>query len=121
MSEPTPAPAAAAEASPETRSSWRDLPLEQQIDSWETAVPGSAARMLRQVEADYEHRRWLDRVEVRFRMFGALLGGTGIIGVFWLTKHLVDHDAPAFAAGVFGASVAAFAGLVLRSDRRRGQ
>jgi hypothetical protein len=76
--------------------------------------------MLRQVEADYEHRRWLDRVEVRFRMFGAVLGGTGITGVFWLTKHLVDHDAPAFAAGVFGASVAAFAGLVLRADRRRG-
>ncbi|QQM41808.1 hypothetical protein [Streptomyces liliifuscus] len=62
MSEPTPPPAPSPtappgaspgpEATPETRRSWRDLPVEQQIDSWETAVPGSAERMLRQVEAD---------------------------------------------------------------------
>ncbi|MDO0934277.1 hypothetical protein QQY66_22255 [Streptomyces sp. DG2A-72] len=110
---PTPGPGPAGES----RSSWQDLPLDQQAASWEAAVPGSAERMLRQIEADYEHRRWMDRVEVRFRIFGAVLAGTGITGVFWLTKYLVDHDAPGFAAGVFGASIAAFAGLVLRRDR----
>lgn len=116
MSEPMPAPEPEAA---ESRSSWQDLPVEQQVAAWETAVQGSAERMLRQVEADYEHRRWMDRVEVRFRIFGAVLGSTGITGVFWLTKYLVDSDAPAYAAGVFGASIAAFVGLVFRSAHRK--
>lgn len=67
---------------------------------------------------DCKRRRWLDRVEAGFRVFGAVLAVTGITGVFGLTKYLVDHDAPAYAAGVFGASIAAFAGLVLRRERR---
>ena len=98
--------------------SWHDLPVNEQVASWERAVPGSAERMLRQIEADYEHRRWLDRVEVRFRIVGAVVAATGIVGVFWLTKYLVDHHAQAYAAGVFGASIAAFAGLILRRERR---
>lgn len=53
------APQPESEVSGDARSSWHDLPVEQQIASWEAAVPGSAERMLRQVEADYEHRRWL--------------------------------------------------------------
>jgi len=115
MSDPTPAPEP--EASGEARSTWRDLPLDAHVASWEERLPGSGERMLRQIEADYEHRRWLDRVEVRFRIFGAVVAGTGITGVFWLTKYLVDHNDPAVAAGVFGASIAAFVGLVFRRDR----
>ncbi|MFD8863479.1 hypothetical protein ACFV1F_03580 [Streptomyces sp. NPDC059590] len=57
-------------------------------------------------------------MEVGFRVFGAVLAATGITGVFWLTNYLVDHDAPAYATSVFGASIAAFAGLVLRRERR---
>ncbi|MCF3960093.1 hypothetical protein [Streptomyces fuscigenes] len=118
MSDATPVPEP--EAPGRSRSSWHDLPIEEQIASWEAAVPGSAERMLRQIEADYEHRRWLDRVEIRFRVFGATLAGTGITGVFWLTKYLIDQGDPAYAAGVFGASVAAFAGLVIRRERHDG-
>ncbi|MEU9575118.1 hypothetical protein AB0D62_35755 [Streptomyces massasporeus] len=75
--------------------------------------------MLRQVEADYEHRRWLDRVEVRFRIFGAVLATTGLTAVFWLTKYLIDHGGAAYAAAASGVSIAALAGLVLARDRRR--
>ncbi|MET7478560.1 hypothetical protein ABZT17_29930 [Streptomyces sp. NPDC005648] len=114
MSEPTPEQ----EASGGPRSSWQDLPLDAQIAAWETRLPGSAERMLRQIEADYEHRRWLDKVEIRFRIFGAVVAGTGITGLFWLAKYLVDHHAPGVAAGIFGAGIAAFAGLVFRRDRQ---
>jgi hypothetical protein len=88
--------------------------LEQQVAAWEKAVPGSAERMLRQVEADYEHRRRMDVIEVRFRVLGVLFAASGITGVFWLAKYLIDHGAAEFGAGVFGASIATFAGLALR-------
>ncbi|MEU9662899.1 DUF2335 domain-containing protein [Streptomyces chartreusis] len=117
MSEPTPLPEPATGAEP--ASSWRDLPLEQQVAAWEQTVPGSAERILRQVEADYEHRRRMDLVEVRFRIFGVGIASAGLTGIFWLAKYLIDHDAAGFGVGVFGASIAAFVGLLLRSDRLR--
>ncbi|MFM9538637.1 hypothetical protein ACKI1I_42690 [Streptomyces turgidiscabies] len=100
-------------------SSWRDLPTSEQVSIWESSVPGSADRILRQIEFDYEHRRRMDLIDVRFRVFGATLAAIGITGIFWLTKYLVDQGATGLGIGVFGTSVAALVGLALKSDRLR--
>ena len=124
MSEPTPYPEPPAPQPPAPGTSgevkgWRDLPLAEQIASWERVVPGSAERMLRQVEADYEHRRWLDRVEIRFRVAGAVLAAFGVTGLLWTAKYLVDHGEPAAGAGLLGSGVVALCGLVMARDRNR--
>lgn len=98
-------------------SSWRDLPVKEQIAAWERAVPGSAERILRQVEADYEHRREMDRIEVRFRVFGAVLASTCCIGILWAMKYLVDHHAAVAGAGLLGTGIAGLVGMIMRRDR----
>ncbi|RKN43804.1 DUF2335 domain-containing protein [Streptomyces hoynatensis] len=119
MSEPMPFPEPPAPEPPAQPGGWQDLPVAEQIASWERAVPGSAERMLRQIEAEYEHRRWLDRVEIRFRIAGAVLAAFGVTGLLWTAKYLVDQGEPVAGAGLLGSGVVALSGLVMARDRSR--
>ncbi|WP_405406804.1 DUF2335 domain-containing protein [Streptomyces sp. NBC_01104] len=117
-----PAPASALDPGEvnEAGHGWQDLPLAEQIAQWERVVPGSAERMLRQVEADYEHRRWRERTELRCRVAGMVLGAGAVTGVLWVAKHLIDAGAATAGAGLLGSSVAALVGLVLTRQRQAG-
>jgi uncharacterized membrane protein len=114
MNEPSLPPESA-----EPTSSWRDLPVKEQVAAWKRVVPDSPERILRQVEADYEHRRNMDRIDVRFRIFGACLASTCCIGLLWMTKYLVDHHAAVAGAGLLGTGIAGIVGIVMRRDRRQ--
>jgi uncharacterized membrane protein len=93
--------------------------MEEQIRVWDQVVPGSAERMLNQVEKDYEHRRHMDRIEVGFRVAGAVIATFGITAVVWTAKYLVDHDAAIAGASLIGSSIVALAGLVVARERQQ--
>jgi hypothetical protein len=98
---------------------WAELPSAEQSDAWERTVPGSAERMVRQVEADYEHRRRMDRIDVWFRAAGTATAAGGIAGFVWLAKYIVDHGAPTAGAGLLGSGVIAACGALSVGLARR--
>ncbi|MCW2904532.1 MAG: hypothetical protein JWO67_6797 [Streptosporangiaceae bacterium] len=76
--------------------------------------------MVRQVEADYEHQRRMDRIDIWFRVAGTATAAGGIAGFVWIAKYIVDHGAPAAGAGLLGGGViAAFGALSVSLARRQ--
>ncbi|MFF4506904.1 DUF2335 domain-containing protein [Streptomyces sp. NPDC001401] len=99
--------------------SWGDLPPAEQGAIWNETVPGSAERMIRQIEAEYEHRRRMDRIDVWFRAAGVATAAAGIAGFMWIAKYFVDHGAAAAAAGLLGSGVIAALAARLAAQRQK--
>ncbi|MGW9612630.1 DUF2335 domain-containing protein [Streptomyces diastaticus] len=100
-------------------STWQDLPLQEQIEAWNAVVPNSAERMFRQVEADYEHRRHMDRVDVRFRVFGAAFTSTCAVAIVGTAYYVIAQGAAAAGAGLLGTGIAGVVGVVLQRGRNQ--
>lgn len=85
----------------------------EQAERWEQIIPGSAARMLAQVEREFDHRRRLDLLHLIFHglsvTFGALIG----VACLWLAKYFLDHGQAAAGAGLLGSGSVAAAGLAI--------
>lgn len=101
-------------------SEWARLPLVEQAEKWNEIVPGSAERMVRQLETELAHRRRLDWIQVCFQGVGALLGAGATVGYLWLAKYYLDHGQGTAGAGILGSGAVAAAGLFVgrRISRR---
>ncbi|MGW7073055.1 hypothetical protein ACWGII_41195 [Streptomyces sp. NPDC054855] len=117
MSDATPPPERQAPTGPS--GTWQDLPLQEQIEAWNAAVPNSAERMFRQVEADYEHRRHMDRIDVRFRVFGAVFASTLAVAIVGTAYYVIAEGSAAAGAGLLGTGVAGLVGIVLQRNRNQ--
>lgn len=92
---------------------WQEMPLPDQVAEWERLLPGSAERILQQVERNYEHERAMDRIDVRFRVAGMSVAGAGLAGILWVAKYVVDHGQALAGASLLGSGIVALTGVLI--------
>jgi hypothetical protein len=119
---PLPAVTAAAEvAAGSGDNSWAKLPVVEQAERWEQLVPGTAERMIREVELGFAHERKMAWTQMVLQTLGAVLGSGTVLGYIWLAKYYLDHGEATAGAGILGTGAVAAAGVFVGwKARNRG-
>ncbi|GAA1234211.1 hypothetical protein GCM10009665_25590 [Kitasatospora nipponensis] len=99
---------------------WDRLPAVEQAERWEQVVPGSAARMVRQIEADLAHQRRLATLQMVLQAIGSLIGAGAVVAYVWIAKSYLDHGEATAGAGILGSGAVGVAGIFVGRKIGRG-
>ncbi|MER5794454.1 DUF2335 domain-containing protein [Streptomyces sp. NPDC001980] len=113
MQDETPTGSAAPVESAGGPAGWRQLPVVEQAERWEQIIPGSAERMLAQVEREFDHRRRVEVLSLVFYAVSVTVGAFIGVGCLWLAKYFLDHGQAAAGAGLLGSGSVVATGLAV--------
>jgi uncharacterized membrane protein len=97
------------------------LPTPVQAKQWEEIAPGTFARLMAEVEREENHRRRMERAELRSRVLAQVCAFGTVMVLALLARYFVDHDAPTQGAAIIVTGAVSIVAVFLtgRLARRR--